>query len=459
MEDNKGNISKDLTSGTVSKQLLKFAFPFMMANLLQALYSVADMFFVGIYVGRDGIAGVNIGGQVVMLITNIVTGLAIGGTILIAQYTGAKNKEGQSKTIGTLLSVFGIIGVVATIGSLLLSKNLLTILNTPASAMAEAESYLTICCSGYLFIFGYNAIGAILRGLGDSKRPFYFIAIAAITNIILDYLLVGVFGMRAAGAAYATIFSQSLSFVISLIYLYRQDNFAFDFKLQSFRIHKEQLMKMLKIGLPSAVQMSVVSFSFLFVSSLVNGFGVTASAASGIGGKIDTFATLPGQAVSSAVSSMVGQNMGAGKPDRARQTVLAGMKIALSISLGVFVIVQIFPEALVSIFDTDPEVIKNGVMYLRICSINYLLVSLVFCLNALAIGVGFTVFALFNATLNSLLLRVPLCYILSGMFGLKGVYLGQAFASIGAIISGTIYFRSGKWKTRKVLDEAPADVA
>lgn len=444
---------QDLTRGSVTKQLMRFAIPFLLSNLLQAFYSVADMIIVGRLCGTHGITGVNIGSQINILVTGAALGLAVGGTVLIAQYGGAHKFDEQRKTIGTLFTLYMIVAVVFTVVMLAFGKVLLDILKTPQVAYKEAENYYYICMAGLVFMFAYNVISAILRGMGDSKRPLYFVLIATIINIIGDIILVGPFQMGAAGAAYATVGAQTLSVILSLIYLFKNKFFA-EYKVSDFRIDKEKAGMLLKIGLPSSVQQIVVSFSFLTLTALVNSLpnADIASACQGIGGKVNSFAILPALAMSSAVSSMAGQNIGAGETERAKKTMLTGMGIAFAISAFVFVLVELFPDFIIRLFDTNPEVIETGREYLRFIAIDYLLVPFVFCMNGLAIGAGYTNFALFNACFSSILVRVPMAYIVVMVtdLGFNGVGLATGLASLSSVFVGAIFVAMGKWKTPKI---------
>lgn len=432
---------------------MKFAIPFLLSNLLQAFYSVADMIIVGRLCGTHGITGVNIGSQINILVTGAALGLAVGGTVLIAQYGGAKKFDDQRKTIGTLFTLYFIVGVVFTVIMLLLGTTLLDILKTPQVAYKEAENYYNICMAGLIFMFAYNVISAVLRGMGDSKRPLYFVLIATIVNVIGDIILVGPFGMGAAGAAYATVGAQALSVILSLIYLVK-NHFFRGYKISDFKIDKEKALTLLKIGLPSSVQQVVVSFSFLTLTTLVNSLpnANVASACQGIGGKVNSFATLPALAMSSAVSSMAGQNIGAGETERAKKTMLTGMGIAFAITACVFAIVELFPQPIISLFDTNKEVIAVGSEYMRYIALDYLFVPFVFCMNGLAIGAGYTNFALFNACFSSILVRVPFAYIMVNLtdLGFNGVGIATGLASVASIIVGIIFVASGKWKKPKI---------
>ncbi len=373
--------------------------------------------------------------------------------MLIAQYGGAKKFDEQRKTIGTLFTAYMILAVICTAVMLLLGDTLLKLLNTPEVAYTEAINYYMICMSGLIFMFAYNVISAILRGMGDSKRPLYFVLIATIVNIIFDVILVGPFKMGAAGAAIATVGAQALSVVLSLIYL-AKNHFFVGYRKSDFKIDGAKMKMLLKLGLPSSVQQVVVSFSFLTLTALVNSLpnADIASACQGIGGKVNSFAILPALAMSSAVSSMAGQNIGAGDAKRAKKTMLTGMGIAFAISMVVFVIVQLFPQQIISLFDTNEEVLKVGADYMRFIALDYIFVPFVFCMNGLAIGAGYTNFALFNACFSSILVRVPFAYLIVNLtnLGFNGIGLATGLASAASIVVGAIFVASGKWKNPKI---------
>ncbi len=442
----------NLSEGNVARQLIKFALPFLVSMLIQSLYNVADMLIVGNYSGTASMSGVNIGGQITLILTNIIVGLCTGGTVLVAQYLGSKQRERMQKTISTLVTGLLIAAVVITVVMLLIKDNLLHWIATPEGSFSEASSYLFVTVLGVVFIFGYNCLSAILRGMGDSKRPFIFVLIACLTNIGLDLLMVGVFDMRATGAAIATVISQGLSMFLCIFYLMR-NKFIFDFNPKSFRIDRTQLRMILRIGTPTAVQNGIVSISFLLITAIVNiTGGMYASAAVGAVSKINNFAILPAIAMSASVSAMSAQNIGAGKWDRARHTARIGMTIAICITVVIFAIVQIFPEQILSLFDGDPQTIAYGVPYIRSFSFDFLLVPFMFCFNGLFNGAGHTTFTLCNSAASSIPLRIPAAYLFGvGLnMGMSGIGLGAPVATLGALISVLVFFFTGKWKVNIV---------
>lgn len=445
----------NLSEGSVLKRLMMFSLPFLVSNIIQSFYNVADMLIVGNFSGTVSMSGVNIGGQITFILTNIVVGLSAGGTILIAQYLGAKRREEMQKTVQTLMTMLLIAAVVITLLMLVFQEPVLRLIQTPEESFREASSYLRVTVIGIVFIFGYNALSSIMRGMGDSKRPFYFVLIACITNVVLDLILVAGFHMGAFGAAVATVFSQALSMILCIIYLKKND-FIFDFKPSSFRIHKGILSKIFKLGLPSAVQNGVTSFSFLIITALVNVIGgVNASAAVGVVGKFNGFAIMPAVAMGASISTMAAQSIGAGKWDRAVKTTKIGMIIAMVASYTIFAIAQIFPRQILEMFDNNPEMISLGVTYIRSFSFDYLIVPIIFSINGLYTGAGHTTFSLINGILSSIVLRVPVAFLFGSVFGmgLFGIGLGAPVASLGSLLLVIWFYFSGKWRVSRVLEQ------
>ena len=444
----------DLLHGSVPKALLSFSWPILLANLMQTLYSMVDMAIVGHLVGSVGLSAVSNSSQVTMLFTTIGIGLVMGGQMMIAQFKGAGEHEALQETIGTSLTFMLILAVIFTVPSILLINPILRLLNLPQECMADAHAYLVICLAGTIFIYGYNGVCTILRGLGDSTRPMIFVAISSVTNIILDLIFVGPLGWGTAGAAAATIISQALSFAIAAVYLYRNRvGFDFDFKLKRFRIVVKRLKGLLKIGVPFAVQFSAINISVMFVMSLVNSYGVAASAAYGACSKIDNFCTMPMFSLGSAASTVIGQNIGARQQDRAKSVVHWGVAMGLGCAVVIVAIVQLIPGTLVRIFNTDPDVVEIGKLYLHIVSISYFGHALLGCYEAMANGIGFTLLTLLCSLFDSVCLRISLAYLFAiglGM-GISGVFLGAMIAPFGAALVSGIYFYSGKWRNRAVL--------
>ncbi len=444
-------MQNNLTEGSVLKKLILFALPFLVSNVVQSLYNVADMLIVGNFTGSESMSGVNIGGQVTFILTNMVIGLCMGATVLISQYIGADKKEELRKVTSTILTLLPFIAAVLTVVVLIFHVPLLHLIETPPESFAEAQRYLIVTLIGLIFIFGYNALSAILRGMGDSKHPLYFVAIACVINIALDLLFVPVFGWGAFGAALATVISQAISMILCILFMV-YNKFHFDFKFKSFKIDKEQLKLIFRIGTPTCIANSIVSLSFLFITTIVNTFGVHASAAVGAAGRFNSFAFMPVFAISASIGTMCAQNIGANRFDRAVKATRIGIVFSLFIMIVFFVLIQIFPAQIIHIFGDDPEVIAFGVEYFRSLSFDLLIVPFIFCLNGLFLGGGHTLFNMITNALSSVLLRVPICYFFGVMleWGIMGVGMGAPVASFGTLLIMIIFLLSGRWKKNLV---------
>ena len=459
--ENTKKIQNDFTEGAIGKHLIKFSLPFLISNFIQACYSVADMLIVGRYCSTAALAGVNNGAQVCNILTMLISGLTIGGTILVGQYFGAKKEKDISETIGTLFSMMLIIGIVLTGRMIFLNEPIMRLLNVQEDALPYAKDYTAICLCGTLFIFGYNAVSAVQRGMGESKRPLLFVAIACVINIGLDLLFVKGWGIGPKGAALATITSQAISMILAVLYL-KKRNFVFDFKLKSFKIKKDKALLLLRIGIPSSVQAVISNFSFLFLNGIVNAMETAASAAVGIVGRFNGFAVLPAIAMSQSISSISAQNIGAGDYKRAKQALWYGLLIAFALGLMVFAFAQLFAEPILNLFMTEesynPAVVEYGKQYMSTFSIDYLFLPFSFCFNGLLNGAGHTTFTLFNNVFNSIVLRIPVASWLSKTaLGISGVGLAAPSASlVGAIIS-FVYILSGRWMKNATGIRAPEE--
>ena len=371
----------NLTQGSVPKVLLQFAVPFLVANILQALYGGADLFVVGQYDDSAGVAAVAIGSQVMQTITGIILGITTGTTVLIAIATGAKDNRKVASTIGSSIWLFSITGIILTLLMILLHNQIAEWMHTPTEAMSDTKSYILVCSTGILFIIGYNVVCGILRGLGDSKTPLYFIALACIINIVLDFILVGYFHLGATGAAIATVTAQGVSFATALCFLHRK-GFHFEFTRRDIRLNGVLSKRILALGAPIALQDALINVSFLIITVIVNQMGVIASASLGVVEKIIVFAMLPPMAISSAVATMTAQNYGAGLIRRMNQCLLSGIGLALIFGVTVCLYSQFLPETLTAFFSKDPAVISMAAEYLKGYSIDCVIVSFVFCSNS-----------------------------------------------------------------------------
>lgn len=443
----------DLTQGNVPKVLLRFAMPFLIANVLQALYGGADLFVVGQYDDAASVAGVAIGSQVMQTITGIILGLTTGTTILIAMGTGAKDDRKVAATIGTSVYFFTVTGIILTLVMVLFHRPIAALMHTPEEAMADTLHYILICSAGIPFIMGYNVVCGILRGLGDSKSPLYFVGLACIINIGADFLLVGGFGMRAAGAAIATVLSQGISFLTALWFLHRR-GFHFEFTRRDIRFHKDLSRRIVTLGAPIALQDALINVSFLIITVIVNQMGVIASASLGVVEKIIIFAMLPPTAMAAAVATMTAQNYGAGLVLRMTRCLYSGIGISLVFGVSVCVYSQFLPETLTGIFTNDPAVIEMAAGYLRGYSIDCVMVSFVFCINSYFSGQGNSWFPMIHSMIATFLFRIPLSYLCGRIDSTDLVLMGYA-PPLSTLVSLLICFWYLRVNKRKLHERMP----
>ncbi len=440
-------LEKDLTTGNVLKNLIVFAFPIFISNLIQSVYGVVDLMVVTQFGGTNSVSGVNIGSGVMVIVINLICGISTGGTVVVARYLGAKKKEHIKDIIGTLFVSLSVLAVIMTILLATCANPILRILNTPSEAYDEAYRYLFISSLGTFFIVGYNILASVMQGLGDGKTPLKFVIVSSLVNLSLDVIFVVGFNMGAGGAALATVIAQAVAMFAFIIYLKRKD-FLFDFKLKSYVFIKGHLIDILKAGLPGGIKMVATNGSFLIISTYINQIGVSASAASGMVNQFNGFALLIQVAVSAAGSSMVSQNVGAKDIERGKKTMYYTLALCLSMSLLVFAFVRICPEFVLKMFGAEPEVVEQGVIYMQAFAFEYLCVPFIIGLNTIFLGTGNGWISLLVDLIPSFLVRIPVAYYFSVILevGIIGVGCSVPIASaVGVFISGVFYL-SGVWK-------------
>ncbi len=443
---------KDFTEGNITKQLVSFAWPLLLSNILQVVYNMVDMIIVGNVMGKVGTSAVTVGGDVTNLLTFIGIGFSSAGQILIARYIGAKKNHKIGKFVGTMSSFLFVCSVIISILGLAFQTPLLRLMNTPDAAFEGARSYSMICMMGLVFIYGYNIVSAILRGMGDSKHPLLFIGIAAVMNLILDVIFVAYLNMGAGGAALATVISQATSFILCTIFLVkRRRDFALNITIKEFlRWDKEMLFAFVKLGTPMAIKFASVQVSKLFVNSWINSYGVAVSAFAGIANKLASIVNLFSNAMNAAGSTMVGQNIVAGKFDRVKKILKNLLVITLVIVLIFSVLMILFPEEIFSLFtdssDTDVLALAKG--YVPIALLMFLASSLRATMNALINGSGNVSLNFVTAILDGIVLRIGLSLLFGVTFGMEatGFWLGDALAGFTPFWLGLVFFLTGKWK-------------
>ncbi|MBU3181076.1 MATE family efflux transporter [Clostridium psychrophilum] len=438
--------SNTLTEGRVIPTLLKFALPFLLASLLQALYGAADLLVVGQFSNSAQVSAVATGSQIMQTITGIILGLSTGGTILIGHYLGAKKHKDIAESIGTIICIFGIMAAILTVIMVLMTGTITNLMNTPTEAIKYTKQYIFVCSCGIPFIIGYNALSGILRGLGNSKAPLLFIAVACIINIIVDLILVCLFHMGAMGAAIATVSSQAISFILGIFFM-KNKGFTFEFNRNYIRIETEKAKKIFKLGLPIALQDGLINISFIIITAIINKMGLTASASVGVVEKIIVFAMLPTIAFASSIAAMTAQNMGAKKPKRAKQCLYIGIACSLVIGIIFYIYVQLNPTSLTALFSKDIEVIETAALYLKSYSIDCILVCFVFCMNSYFSGCGNSLFPMIHSLLATFIIRIPLSYALSKIAGITLYAIGFAspLSTFASLVMCIIYMRSNRW--------------
>ncbi len=455
MDISKGKILKDYTKGNLPKQILLFSLPFMLSNALQVLFSIVDMIVVGQVVGSSGLSAVSTASHIVTFMTMLCLGFATGGQVYIAQLIGADKKEDLNKAIGTLFTFTIILAVIMTTIGLTLARPILSLMKTPPEAMDDAVKYLLICSGGVIFTFGYNCVSAVLRGMGNSTQPFVYILIAAIVNIILDLLFVLHLDMGVAGAAWATIIGQGTSFIISIIYLFiKRAQFGFDFRPRSFIPDKQASKVLIKLGIPFSLRSGAVNVSMLFVTSLVNGLGVAASAVFGVGLKVDDMVRKISIGVNYSVSTFVGQNFAAKELERTQKSVYWGWIYSLLIYLVFLVVYLVDVEGLFGLFTNDKEVLALAPIFVKAILFSFPAMIIMRGTNGFVQGIGNSMLSMIFSLLDGFVLRIGLSYLLGNVLGLGlfGLFLGYGLAAYGTAIPGMIYFFSKKWKNAHFLD-------
>ncbi len=446
----------DFTEGNVPKQLLRFSVPFMISNALQILYSLVDMLVVGQVLGGPGLSAVSTASQVFMFMTMLSMGFSTGGQVRIAQLIGAGKRNDIGKVIGTLFAIVTVMGLAMTVIGLLVVDPVLTLLNTPKEAYDYAVDYMVVCACGIIFTYGYNMVSAVMRGMGDSKHPLIFIAIASVINLILDIVFTGYMGMGTLGAALATIIGQAFSFFYAIWFLYRhRDEFGFDFKPKSFIPERSTLRELTRLGVPFALQSCAINISMMFVNSLINDVSVEASSVFGVGVKVDDIVNKITQAFSFAVSAMVGQNIAAGKTKRIREVFFTAM-IFSAVIYAVFTAVYVaIPKAMFGIFTDDAGVIELAPVFVSAIVWGFPGMVIMRSTNGFIQGIGNARLGLVFALIDGFVMRITLSYVIGVAFeyGLFGYILGYGLAPYGTAIPGLIYFLSGIWKKRMTVEE------
>ena len=450
------SLSKDFTQGNIARQLLFFSIPFMASNALQVLYSTIDMIIVGEFVGTPGLSAVSQSSQIVNFATMICLGFSNAGQVLLAQALGAKKRKEMNDIIGTLFSFISVIAIIFTFIMICAQNWILNIMKIPAESYDMARQYLIICSAGLIFTAGYNMISAVLRGMGDTKRPFLFIGIASVVNLILDIVFTGILGWGVSGAAWATVLGQAVSFIFSLFYLFRKrDLFGFDFKIQSFIPKIKYVGMIAKLGTPMAIQSGCINLSMLVVNAMINEVGVVASATFGVGVRIDDIVNKISQGIQYAAIPMISQNIGAGKHDRAKKVVHVALIFSIILTIFFMILYLTLGKQLFMMFSDDPLVHNMSGEFIKAILWMFPAFAIMRGSGAFIQGIGNARLSMILAILDGVALRIGLSWLFGIVFGwgFFGFVLGYGLAPYGYAIPSMIYFLAGKWKKRKALAE------
>ena len=441
---------KDLTVGKEGKLIWQFAIPMLLGNVFQQLYNIVDSWVVGNYLGTEALSAVGASFPLIFLLISLVIGIAMGSTIIISQYFGAKDYEKVKISIDTLYIIMFISSLVVTAVGLIFSKEIFELIKLPEEVIPDAILYFNIYMAGTIFMFGFHGTSAILRGLGDSKTPLYFMVISTVVNIILDLLFVVQFEMGIEGVAYASVIAQTGAFITAIVYLNRTHKLI-NISLTKLRFDTDIFFKSVKIGIPSGLQQTFVALGMLALFRIVNDFGTSTIAAYSVAGRIDSFASMPAMNFAAALGAFVGQNMGANRHDRVKTGLLATLRMTGIISIVISLVVILFGQQLMTFFSNDPQVVETGRTYLLIVGGFYIVFSSMFVINAVFRGSGDTLIPMFITLAALWVIRVPLSWWLSTIYGEIGIWWGIPAGWFAGMSLSLIYYFTGRWKTKVVV--------
>lgn len=441
---------KDLTKGKEGKLILKFALPMLFGNVFQQLYNVVDSVIVGNFIGKEALAAVGASFPIIFAFLSLIIGIGSGSTIVIAQYFGAKNIEKVKNTINTHFIFLIFSSIIISILGIIFSEDIFRMLRLPEEIIPQAKTYFNIIIGGIIVSFGFNGTSAILRGLGDSKTPLYFLIISTFINIGLDLLFVIVLKWGIEGVAIASVIAQGGAFLTAIIYLNRTHKIV-HFSFKDLKFDTEIFKKSIRIGLPTGIQQTFVALGMMALISIVNGFGTDVIAAYSVATRIDSIAALPGMNFAAALATFVGQNIGAKKVDRVRAGFIATLKMSSLVSLIVTASVLIFSKFIINLFTDDPEVIRIGRDYLIIVSSFYIVFTSMFTISGVMRGAGDTLIPMFITLIALWGIRIPGAWILSGKLNEIGIWWAIPMGWFIGFLLSYIYYLTGNWKKKSVI--------
>ncbi len=448
---------KDFTVGKEAKLILQFSVPMVLGNIFQNLYNIVDSIIVGRFIGKEALGAVGASFPIIFALISMVIGIGSGASTVISQYFGAKKIDEVKRTIDTIFIFFLGSSILITILGIAFSEQIFILLGLPEAIMPQALSYLNVYLLGMFFFFGFSGISSILRGLGDSKTPLYFMIIATINNILLDLLFVVVFKWGIQGAAFATILSEGGAFITAAIYLNKKHPII-NLSFRKYIFDRNIFRSCIRIGLPTGFQQSFVAFGMMAIMSIVNGFGTNAVAAYSAAMRIDSFVKMPAITFSSALSAFVGQNLGAFEERRAKTGLRATLLFSTIYCIVVSLLIILFGKHIMSLFTSDPDVIKIGQDYLLIVSSFYLLFSIMFSFTGFLRGAGATLVPMIATFTALYIVRIPAATFFSGLIGVNGIWWGEPMGTFIGMIILLVYYRSGKWKGKVVVRKSDEEM-
>lgn len=440
-------MKKNLTTGNVFKTILGFSLPYLLSYFLQTLYGMADLFIIGQFNGVDSTTAVSIGSQVMHMLMVMIVGLAMGGTVLIGQAVGAEKKEQASNAVGNTVILFMVLSFVLSVGLLFIVRPIVRSMSTPAEAVSETISYLMICFIGIPFITAYNVISSIFRGMGDTKSPMYFIAVACVINVALDYFFIGGFGLGATGAALGTTLSQTISVIVSLAVILKEKT-GITLSRKNFKPHKDTMAGLLKIGIPIAFQDGFIQIAFIVITIFANRRGLNDAAAVGIVEKVIGILFLVPSSMLQTVSALCAQNIGAGKHDRARCILCYASIMAVTWGIGAVFLMQINAEPFIKLFADNAEVIRLGSQYMRGYVWDCILAGIHFSFSGYFCAYSLSLLSFLHNSLSIICVRIPLSYFAAKYFTETLFPMGLA-SPAGSAVSVIICIIAYVWLGRK----------
>ncbi len=441
---------RDLTTGKEATVIFRFALPMVFGNLLQQMYQVVDSIIVGNFLGKEALAAQGASFPIFYTLIAFVIGIGSGATVVISQYFGAKDFKKVKKAIDTIFIFLFFMSIILTTIGIMFSEEIFTLLKVEDVVKPLAISYFNIYMTGLVMFFGFNGTASVLRGLGDSITPLWFLLISTVINIVLDILFVVVFHWGIEGAAIATVIAQGVAFISGAVYLSYKHQII-SFKILSLQFSRSIFIKSLRIGLPTGFQQTFVALGLLAMVRIVNNFDTNVLAAFTIASRIDALAAMPALNLASALSAFVGQNMGAGRIDRIRKGFISTLLMSFALSIIVIIGVYLWSEQIIGIFNKDPMVIEYGTNYLRIVSSFYIIFSSMFVIHGTLRGAGDTLIPMFISLFSLWIVRIPLAVSLSKHFGVNGIWWAIPIGWSMGLLGSYLYYLTGRWKTKGVV--------